>query len=391
MSRALGVGIDLTARLPVATGVDTYLEQLLVALGREDRRSRYTVWVTYEDRHVFDGLLPDNFRIAPRCLRPRAFRLLFQQLVLPAVAWAGGLDVVHSPSFIMPMMRGRQRHLLTVYDMTFFSHPECHQALRRSAPYRSAILASLRRAHVVSVPSRATRDRVLDHCPGLDPGRLRVVAPGIAADFGPRPPDEVARVRSRYGLDAPYLLYLGTLEPRKNLPRLVEAFARLTSRRQGAEQLVLAGRLGWDAEPLLAAIEGSGLASRIRRLGYVDRADLPALLTGASVFVYPSLEEGFGFPPLEAMACGTPTVAADTSSLAENLRGAAELAPPTDVEALAAALERLLADQALRAERRRLGLERAAAFDWRRTAAATVACYRELAAATESRSRRAAV
>jgi glycosyltransferase involved in cell wall biosynthesis len=230
----------------------------------------------------------------------------------------------------------------------------------------------------VSVPSQSTFDAVLRYAPAIDPGRLKVVAPGIDTTFSPQPPDEVAAVRARLELDAPYVLFLGTLEPRKNLPRLVEAFTRLADRAGRDEQLVLAGVLGWDSGPLEAAIEACGGAHRIRRLGYVDSADLPALLTGARLFVYPSLEEGFGFPPLEAMACGTPTVVSRTSSLTENLKGAAELVPPTDVDGLASAMERMLTDQALRAERRRQGLARAARFRWEQTALRTIGCYRQL-------------
>lgn len=391
VDRPLRIGIDLTARLPVATGVDTYLEQLVAALGVEDRNNRYTVWINLEDRGFLDGRLPGNFTIAARCLRPRPFRLLFQQVALPVMAMATRLDVVHSPSFIMPLLRGGQRHLLTVYDMTFFSLPQCHQALRRSAPYRWAILSSLRRSHLVSVPSRSTRDEVLRYVSDLDPGKLRIVPPGIDPRFRPQPPEVVRAVRARLGLTGPYVLFLGTLEPRKNLSRLVAAFARVLRGADRDEQLVLAGVLGWDADPLLTAIESSGVAHRIRRLGYVDSSDLPGLLTGARLFVYPSLEEGFGFPPLEAMACGTPTVAADTSSLVENLAGAAELVPPTDVAALASAMERLLTDVELRAERRRRGLERAAEFHWKLTAAATVACYRELTEKIDTRSQSNAV
>jgi glycosyltransferase involved in cell wall biosynthesis len=374
----LRIGIDLTARLPLVTGVDIYLENLVAALGEVDCESRFTVWVNFEDRAFFSGRLPSNFRVVARCLRPRPFRLLFQQVGIPALALLGRLDVVHSPSFIMPLARGPQRHLLTVYDMTSFSRPECHLALRRSKPYRWAILESLRRAHMVSVPSCSTRDQVLHHVPGLERDKLRVVVPGVDPVFTPRPGDEVRAVRRKLGIDGAYVLYLGTLEPRKNLPRLVEAFSRLVQGPSRDEQLVLAGVLGWDPGPLLTAIEESGVSRRIRRLGYVASGDLPGLLSGADLFVYPSLEEGFGFPPLEAMACGTPTVASDTTSLVENLRGAAELVPPTDVAALAAAMERMLTDQGLRQQRRRQGLECAARFRWSNTAKETVACYRDL-------------
>jgi glycosyltransferase involved in cell wall biosynthesis len=380
----LRIGIDLTARLPVATGVDTYLENLVTALAKEDRENLYTLWVNLEDRDFFNGRLPANFKIVACCLRPRPVRLLFQQIALPAMAVGARLDVVHSPSFIMPMMRGRQRHLLTVYDMTSFSVPECHVALRRSAPYRRAILASLRRAHLVSVPSRSTRNEVMRFVPDLDSEKLRVVLPGIHAAFSPRSPDEVQTVTRRLEVESPYILYLGTLEPRKNLPRLVEAFGRLAQQEERNEQLVLAGVLGWDSGPLLRAIEMSRVAHRIRRLGYVESADLPALMSGARLFAYPSLEEGFGFPPLEAMACGTPTVASATTSLEENLQGAAELVQPDDVDSLTAAMERLLVDSALRRERRRQGLERAAHFRWERSAAETIVCYRALGAENDS-------
>jgi glycosyltransferase involved in cell wall biosynthesis len=378
MKRPLRVGVDLTALLPVATGVDACIHELVLALGRVDRESRYTLFVNREDRDLFAGALPASFRVSPRCLRPRPVRLLFQQVGLPALALAARLDVVHSPSFIMPLVRGRQRHLLTVYDMTSFSLPECHEPLRRSRPYRWAILASLRRAHLVSVPSEATRQAVLRFLPEGAHGRVRVVAPGIGRCFAPSPPDEVERVRRRHRLERPYVVYLGTLEPRKNLVRLVDAFARL-ARGGRPEELVLVGRPGWGQAPLEEAIAASGCGERVRRLGYVDRADLPPLLTGARVLVYPSLEEGFGFPPLEAMACGTPVVAADGSSLAENLTGAAELVPPTDVGALVEAMRRLLESPELHGLRRRQGLDRAARFSWERAAAETVACYRELA------------
>ena len=386
MRDRLSIGIDLTARLPVATGVDAFLEQLVVALADADRTNRYTIWVNLEDRGFFDGRLPDNFVIAPRCLRPRPVRLLFQQLLMPALALVNRFDVVHSPSFIMPLLRGRQRHLLTVYDMTSFSRPECHEPLRRSRPYLWAILTSLRRADLVCVPSEATRAAVQRFAPAVDPARLRVVVPGIDPVFSPRGEAEVASVRRRYGLDRPYLLFLGTLDPRKNLVRLVQAFSRVLAGSDRSEELILAGHGGWDAMPLDAAIAGSGAADRIRRLGYVAADDVPALLSGAALFVYPSLEEGFGFPPLEAMACGTPTVATDTSSLAENLAGAAELVPPTDVEALTSAIERLLVDDALRSRRRRQGLERAARYRWHDTATATIGCYHELGDKIDSRS-----
>src|SRR2546430_757501 len=171
------VVIDLTALLPEPTGVDTYLRQLVFHLGLIDHDNHYTILVNYEDRRLFDGVLPRNFAIVPLCFRPRPIRLLLQQVVLPAVARWCGVDVVHSPSFIMPFYRGRPRHVLTVYDMSSFSLPHCHTPLHRSGIYRRAVLASIRRADLVTVPSRFTQQAILNLVPELPPGRVCTITP----------------------------------------------------------------------------------------------------------------------------------------------------------------------------------------------------------------------
>jgi alpha-1,3-rhamnosyl/mannosyltransferase len=251
--------------------------------------------------------------------------------------------------------------------------------LRRSTLYRHAILTSIRRAHLVSVPSRFTRQAILEFMPEMPPERIHVIPGGVEEEFHPRPPNEVQRARSRLHLEFPYILYLGTIEPRKNLQRLLESYERLIAEVDIPEHLVLAGRLGWGYEGMLARLNSSALRDRVHLPGYISQSDLPLLYTGARLFVYPSLQEGFGFPPLEAMACGVPTIASLSSSLAENLQGAAELVPPNDTEGLTAAMKRLLQDSKLQAERRSLGLTRAAQFRWQETARQTLNCYQALA------------
>jgi glycosyltransferase involved in cell wall biosynthesis len=379
-SRPIHVAVDLTALLPEATGVDNYLMRLIMHLSRIDQINHYTLFVNYEDLDLFRGWPPPNFTIIPCCLRPRPVRLVSQQIGLPLAARFLGAEVIHSPSFIMPLYRGKQRHLLTIHDMTSFSLPECHIPLRRSALYRHAILTSIRRAHLVSVPSRFTRQSILEFMPEIPPERIHVIPGGVGEEFHPQAANDVQRTRSRLQLDCPYILYVGTIEPRKNLQRLVESYERLIAKGDIREHLVLAGRLGWDSEELLAQVESPVLRDRVHLPGYIPQDDLPLLYAGARLFVYPSLQEGFGFPPLEAMACGVPTVASLSSSLAENLRGAAELVPPDDTEALTAAMKRLLHDSQLHAERRALGLIRAAQFRWQETARQTLNCYKILAA-----------
>ncbi len=374
------VGIDLTALLPQATGVEVSLKGLLTALAGLDRETRYWIFVNYEDRRDFSGSLPPNFTVAPLCLRPRAARLAFQQALLPALAVLRRLDVVHSPSFIMPVLRGRARHLLTIHDMTSFSLPQYHIPLRRSPAYRKAVLASIRRADLVTVPSRFVERDLLARVPALSPDGVRVVPWGIGAEFHPRPEAEVRAALAHLDLPWPYILFVGAVQPRKNLTGLLEAFRLLVDDGAVAEHLVIAGPLGWDYGEALGALDASPMRARVHRTGYVRAQDLPWLYAGARLFVYPSFGEGFGFPPLEAMASGVPTVASRSSSLVENLEGAAELVAPDAPEELAAAMRRMLLDDGARSQLRRSGLERAKRFRWTDCAEKMCACYRELAA-----------
>lgn len=369
------IAIDFTAFIPQMTGIDTYMKQLVSNLAKVDRTNQYRIYHNHEDRRIFTDNLPGNFSHTSLSARPRLLRLISQQVMLPVAASGWKADVVHSPSFIMPYLRGSARHVLTVHDMTSFSHPHCHIALRRSWLYRRMVLASLRRTDVVVVPSRATRQAILEFLPDLQPDRIHVTVPGIGEEFRLCDPASVREVVARLKLPQPYILYVGTLEPRKNLPALVESYRRLVEAGAIKEHLVLAGKLGWGYEALLKQIQVPALRGRVHLAGYVDQKDLPAVYAGARLFVYPSLHEGFGFPPLEAMACGVPVISTRSSSLAENLERAAELVAPDDIAGLADAMQRLLTDDTLRAKRQGQGLEQARQYRWEQTARETVKSY----------------
>jgi alpha-1,3-rhamnosyl/mannosyltransferase len=216
--------------------------------------------------------------------------------------------------------------------------------------------------------------------PDTDPERIRIIPYGVGDEFRPCTREAVAGMLERRGLPERYVLFVGTIEPRKNLEVLVEAYRRLVLSARVAEHLVLAGQLGWGFDTLLRRLDADDLRGRVHLTGYLPRVELPLLYSGARVFVYPSLYEGFGFPPLEAMACGVPTLASASSSLVDNLRDAAELIPTGDAAAMAAALERLLGDDRTWQRQREKGLARAATFRWEQTAIATLQCYRDLAA-----------
>lgn len=369
------IAIDTTALLPKMTGVDTYLVQLVFHLAKVDSRNEYLILHNREDRRVFTGKLPPRFHLLPISARPRPVRLFSQQIAMPAAAALWNAEVVHSPSFIMPYLRGSATHVLTIHDMTSFSHPECHIRLRRSELYKRMLLASLRRADLVIVPSQSTREAILSVLPDFRAERIHVTVPGIGEDFRLFDHTFVQNVVARLTLPQPYILYVGTLEPRKNLPTLVESYRRLVESRAIKEHLVLAGKLGWGYQSLLRQIRVPSLRGKVHLAGYLDQEHLPAVYAGARLFVYPSLYEGFGFPPLEAMACGVPVISTKSSSLLENLKDAAELVEPNDINGLADAMRSLLTDDDRRAALRAQGLERASRYRWEHTARETMKAY----------------
>jgi glycosyltransferase involved in cell wall biosynthesis len=233
--------------------------------------------------------------------------------------------------------------------------------------------------------SKATKDDLV-RIYGVPPERVAVTY--LAADESYSPVEDLAQIaaaKARHGIAGEYLLFVGTLQPRKNLVRLVQAFAEATGPGRNAQgqsglpnlQLVVAGKKGWWYSELFSVVKALGLGSRVVFPGYVAASDLPALYSGSTAFVFPSLYEGFGMPALEAMACGTPVLASNVSSLPEVVGDAGILVDPTDTGALAAAMRRLVDDSALRAELRQRGLARASRFSWERCAHETLAVFRE--------------
>jgi glycosyltransferase involved in cell wall biosynthesis len=385
----MNVGIDMTCLLEKPTGVDNYLTGLVCALGKIDYTNHYTLFVNREDRERVASLAPGRFRIVAAATRSRITRLCFQQAALPVMETVHQLDVIHSPSFIAPLVKRGARHVVTVHDMTFFSRPEVHTRLRSSAAFCWAVETSIRTCDAVAVPSEHTKADLLRLLPGVvDASRVVVTSAGIHARYRPADAQRMAVVRGRYGLPERFLLFVGTIEPRKNLARVLEAFGTMTTASHRPEHLVIVGKRGWEMSEVLGRIATSTFAERTHVLGFVPNEDLPAIYSAARVFVFPSLEEGFGFPPLEAMACGTAVVTSGSSSLAENVRDCAELVDPSDTNSIRAAMERLLDDEQLRQTRIRDGLNRVASFTWANAAVRMRECYERIVAAPRIRSGR---
>lgn len=306
-------------------------------------------------------------------------QVLWRQWRLASLAKQYAVHLVHYPAFI-GCLRSGVPSVVTIPDLVWREHAESVPPRRRGY-YTLMIPASMRRARRLIAISRATADKIAAAYP-QHAGKTRVVPLGVDRRVF-APVGDAARLadaRGRYGLPERFVLGLGTLEPRKNLAALVEAFARVAGETPGLG-LVLAGKEGFRSELLLERARASGVADRIVLPGHIATPDLPAVYTLAAAFAFPSLEEGFGLPILEAMACGVPVVTGDRSAMAEVAGDAAELVDPANVDAIAASLRRVLHDPDRAQELVRKGLARTAAFPWTTTAARTVAVYEEALAA----------
>ncbi len=309
--------------------------------------------------------------------RPWRLRVLLAHLThRPQDRLFPGVAVFHGMDHLLPRLR-RVRGVFTLHDLTVRIFPGAHTLLNRW--YLTLMMPRfLAAADAIVADSEATRRDAL-RLYRLDEGRVQVVHAGVSPRFRPGGLEAVAGVRRRYGLPEGMILYVGTIEPRKNLVALLEAYRALRDRGRN-ERLVIAGRQGWHAAPFLRRLRQLGLQHEVILPGHIDDRDLPALYSAAKVFVFPSLYEGFGLPVLEAMACGTPVICSDASSLPEVAGEAALLVPPRDVGGLAEAMGAVLSDGALRAELARRGLARARLFTWEKAAHAMQAVYRALGA-----------
>ncbi len=365
------IGFDATAlEMPQRSGVGNYAAQLLAALIARNDGRRYALLAS----RPLNGHTPPGG--AGQIGRSPAKRSVWMQLIAPRIIDQLQPDLCHFTNSIAPL-RSSSPIVITVHDMSLFLHANMHP-LKRLLVARPIIPLAARRASAIITVSQHAKEDIVNVL-GIDRAKVHVVYEAAAPQYrviddgsGRKCRAELDRVRRKYQLDRPFVLYVGTIEPRKNLTRLVQAFARI---HPPSTQLVLVGQLGWKYRSLLKQIEDLDLGDAIRLIGYVPDEDLPALYNLARVFAFPSIYEGFGLPIVEAMACGTPVLTSNCSSMIELGTGAALLVDPFDVEAMAASLARVLNDVDLRAELHCQGLQRAAQFSWARAAEETVKVY----------------
>ena len=357
-------------------GNESYATNLVEALAEIDQKNQYTIYVTKREAlERFKDRWP-NFKVKSTLPHTPLIRI---PLTLSNELRRNPVDLLHV-QFTSPPVAPCPV-VVSIHDLSFEHLPLTFKR-RSRMQLRMTVRRSARQAAQVLTLSQYVRDDVIATY-GIDPERVAVVPLAAPAHFSPvRDERELQRVRQKYGIDQNYILSVGSIQPRKNLPRLLEAYSLL--RRSQPEvnlpELVLVGKCAWLYDETLRKIEQLGLSKQVTLTGYVPEADLPALYSGANCFIYPSYFEGFGLPPLEAMKCGAPVIVGNQTSLPEVVGDAAVLVDPFDVGDIAAVLARVISDSTLRFELRAKGLERAKAFDWRETARKTLVVYEKAAA-----------
>ena len=371
------IGIDAHAIGAQQGGNETYIRNLIRALAALDADNRYTIYLANAQAAAEwqNGFVAQHPNFSVRLLPPPT-PLVRVPVFLTYELRRRPVDVLHVQYTAPPFCNAPV--VATIHDLAFEHLPETFTR-RGSLQLKLTVRRTARRAARIATVSEYSRQDLL-RTYRLAPEKVVTTYNGIEPHFTaqPRAADEAAQVRQRFGIARGFLLAVGSLQPRKNLERLIRTYARLRREQPGfAPQLVIVGRKLWLAESIFAEVSRQPWASDVILTGYVGDDDLPALYRTASAFVYPSLFEGFGLPPLEAMACGTPVITSNISSLPEVAGSAALLVDPLNEQELAAALQRILNDQPLRARLRAEGVRQAAKFTWRDAAEKTLQLYRE--------------
>lgn len=367
------IGVDYTAAVRQKAGIGRYARELFKHLGKIDQQNFYILMVP---RDAALHPLPSNFRYLRLPFSERLMYIFWQRLrvPIPVEAFTGPLRLFHSPDFVLPPL-ALTPSILTIHDLSFLKLPECFTS--NLLRYLSqAVPRSIKKADFILADSGNTRKDLLELM-GVPLDKIEILYAGVGENFKP---SNGEKARTRYGLPQRFILSLGTLEPRKNFPRLIRAFAMLKENLKPGNdlKLVIAGRKGWLFEVIFRAVEECGLEGEVIFPGYVEEEDLPSLYSAAELFVYPSLYEGFGLPPLEAMACGVPVVASEAPPLPEVLGDAALFFSPYNVEAMASAMEKALLDKELRRKLREKGFTQSSIFSWDKSARKLLEIYRRL-------------
>ncbi len=389
--RRLRVAIDATPILGAKTGIGHYIANLIQALQILDDAPDFAYFLSSSWVDTLPVLNTSSIK-RPLPIRgvSRALDLFGGNAALlkkrlhfwyQQRKFVGGLrsiapDVIHNTNY--RVFDADLPSIVNVYDISCFRHPETHPVARVEMQQRTLPRALQAACHILTISEFSKRE-IIDYF-GIPPSKISVTYVGVDSDFRRREKDEITPVLSRYSLDpGKYILSVGTIEPRKNLETLVQAFQRLPSSIRNRFPLVIVGMRGWKESKFMRLLDPLISQGSVKLLGYVEQGDLPLIYSGARIFAFPSLYEGFGMPPLEALASGIPVVVSDRSALPEVVGDSALVVDALDPVVWTENIQRLLEDQALYHELAIAGPERARRFSWKGVAEATLTAYREAA------------
>jgi len=374
------IALDYTAAIRQGAGIGSYVRNLVAAMLRQDAQTRYTLLTSGHPtpEHPFpeaENVVGRSVFIPDRYLNILWYR--WHTPLLPATLFTGPIDLYHGPDFTLPPLSDKVRKVVTIHDLAFLEHPE--YAVPTLAAYLNKVVPqAVAEADVVATVSHEVGRTLMKHF-GTPAEKLTVIPNGVGAHFR-RITDPVllGATQHKFTLQFPLVLAVGTLEPRKNHIGLIKAFYKAQQQKNGPAMLAIAGGQGWLYEETKRVVADLKLEKKVRFLGRVTDLELVTLYSMADIFAFPSFFEGFGVPPIEAMACGAPVITSNVSALPEVAEDAALLVDPHDIDALAAALTRLTEDEGLRDELRQKGYERARQYTWAMSARKMLEVYQTL-------------
>lgn len=371
------IGIDARSVLKQRTGVGNYTYNLIENLSQIDRENQYVLF--YSHHKNVRSAIPkfDNPNFQSKFIRfpNKLLNLMWGTLRIPKIDWlVGEVDLYHSPNYNLNML-GKGKSLMTIHDLNFFTYRKYSISSARWH-YAFKIKSYAHQVDAITVVSESTKREVLKYMevPGE---KVHVVYNGYSPSFRPLEESEnTQKVLEKYKIEGDFILYVGTLEPRKNIEGLIRAYHQCKAKDDFL--LVLAGGKGWKYKHIFRLVEELKLENRVVFTWYVPDSDLPVLYNQASLFVYPSFYEGFGIPPLEAMACGLPVIVSNTTSIPEVVGDAGVYVDPHDVEQISRSIDTVLSDEQLRKGMIGRGLERARLFSWEKTAREILRLYHQI-------------
>jgi glycosyltransferase involved in cell wall biosynthesis len=375
------IGIDISLTIGEKAGIGNYCHNLVRSLGTIDHKNKYLLfpfyyYIFHPDFKKTERPSHKNFRVNLHWLSKKIIEYLWQAKSVPRRWFFPAVDVLHSTTFCVPKT-GYKKLVVTIYDISFLTHPAYHLDETVAHCHKGTLEAVAHADKIIVISEHTKKDLIhYYHC---DPQKIAVTLLGVDERF--KRVDDAARIaaaKKKYGITTKFIFNIGSIEPRKNITGLVEAYAQLPGHLQDEYGLIIGGGKGWKNSALYETVARLKLEDRVRFIGFVDDEDLPYLYNGATIFVYPTFYEGFGLPVLEAMACGCPVISSNVSSIPEVVGAGGLLVNPEITNEIAAAMGSLLSDTKVRAELSAQGLLQAARFSWLKCAQETLKVYEEL-------------